>query len=987
MGSKWVWVLGVLIFMFVSLEGCLEEERVALLQLKPFFNDPSRFQDWVEGEKNSDCCQWVRVKCNNNTGRVIELNLGYAKNRDLGGWYLNASLFSTFQELESLSLRNNSIIGFTENGGLDKLSELNNLTILDLKGNMFNNDILSSLHALSSLAFIDLSYNRLKGTVVFQDLPYHLQTLWMENNEIDKIVFPEGLVNLESLDLSGNKLNNSILSSVAALTSLRYLYLDDSGLEGIVDVAELYSLSNLETLYMSDNKIDKFVFPKGNKGLRNLSFLYLNNVSINDGSSLLQSLGSFPSLTKLNLGFNNFIESTTSDLPNFKNLTTLYMDGTDLSITFLQMIGLMTSLERLSLPSCGLQKTLSHQDGDKLAEFLYNKRDLQYVDLSHNNLTGEFPNWLLENNTKLEQLYLTNNSLGGSFQLAIHPHLNLTELVISDNLFHGHIPKEIGEYLPSLGDLNLSRNDFDGSIPSTFGDMNSLEILDLSHNHLSGKIPEHLVEGCTSLRFLILSNNSLQGQIFSSNFNLTNLLRLQLDDNNFTGNIPSSLSKASNLEGFYLSDNNIAGRVPSWLGNMSSLEDIVMPNNHLEGPIPSEFCQLKNLKVLDLEANNISGSLPSCLSSSLIEQVHLSKNRLEGQLKGYFFNSSFLLTLDLSYNQLHGSIPTWIGGISKLIFLILSNNNLLGEVPTQLCQLNQLRLVDLSHNNLSGHIPPCLDKTSLHENGNIVEDFDSTYVHKNGISYLKLAQSIQIRRKETIEFTTNIWRKETIEFTTNIWRKETIEFTTKTISYSYQGKVLTYMSGIDLSCNKLTGSIPQQIGNLTRIRALNLSHNNLTGPIPLTFSKLKQIESLDLSYNNLIGNIPRQLVELNALGTFSVAHNNLSGKIPDFTAQFGTFDEKSYEGNRFLCGGPPLNKSCDPVGPPSPNDHGEDSDFIDMDIFYMSFTGSYVIVLLGIAAVLYINPYWRRVWFYLIETWMTSCYYFVADNLAQLFNH
>ncbi|KAH7543805.1 hypothetical protein JRO89_XS15G0022700 [Xanthoceras sorbifolium] len=163
---------------------------------------------------------------------------------------------------------------------------------------------------------------------------------------------------------------------------------------------------------MSDNKIAKFVFPKGNKGLRNLSELSLVNVSINDGSSLLQSLGSFPSLKTLYLGSNNFIESTTSggylhnftnlealsldgsslhisllhsiaaftslqtlsmrscqvngtlsfqDLPNFKNLTALFMDGSDLSITFLQMIGLMTSLEGLSLSSCGLQKTLSHQ--------------------------------------------------------------------------------------------------------------------------------------------------------------------------------------------------------------------------------------------------------------------------------------------------------------------------------------------------------------------------------------------------------------------------------------------------------------------------------------------------------------------------------------------------------------------------------------------------------------------------------------------------
>ncbi|KAK4853393.1 hypothetical protein QYF36_008533 [Acer negundo] len=133
---------------------------------------------------------------------------------------------------------------------------------------------------------------------------------------------------------------------------------------------------------------------------------------------------------------------------------------------------------------------------------------------------------------------------------------------------------------------------------------------------------------------------------------------------------------------------------------------------------------------------------------------------------------------------------------------------------------------------------------------------------------------------------------------------ETIEFTTKSISYSYKGRILNYLSGIDLSFNKLTSEIPYQVGNLTGIHSLNLSHNELSGPIPLSFSYLRQIESLDLSYNYLNGKIPTQLVELYNLAVFSVAHNNLT------------------------------------------------------DIFYLSFTISYVTVLLVIAAVLCINPYW-----------------------------
>ncbi|KAK0570584.1 hypothetical protein LWI29_003525 [Acer saccharum] len=81
-------------------------------------------QNWVEGEKNSDCCQWEKVECNNTAGRVIKLDLSSARDQELGKWYLNASLFSSFKELEWLDFSYNRVIDFVETEGLDRLSKL-----------------------------------------------------------------------------------------------------------------------------------------------------------------------------------------------------------------------------------------------------------------------------------------------------------------------------------------------------------------------------------------------------------------------------------------------------------------------------------------------------------------------------------------------------------------------------------------------------------------------------------------------------------------------------------------------------------------------------------------------------------------------------------------------------------------------------------------------------------------------------------------------
>ena len=69
---------------------------------------------------------------------------------------------------------------------------------------------------------------------------------------------------------------------------------------------------------------------------------------------------------------------------------------------------------------------------------------------------------------------------------------------------------------------------------------------------------------------------------------------------------------------------------------------------------------------------------------------------------------------------------------------------------------------------------------------------------------------------------------------------------------------------------------------------------------------MTDLESLDLSCNQLSGEIPQELTDLTFLGVLNLSNNRLVGEIAQAN-QFSTFNSSSFEGNAGLCG-PPLSK-------------------------------------------------------------------------------
>lgn len=94
---------------------------------------------------------------------------------------------------------------------------------------------------------------------------------------------------------------------------------------------------------------------------------------------------------------------------------------------------------------------------------------------------NKIPEYVFEQ-TNLEELYISNNKIGGAIQAEIRHLANLKRLDMSDNLMTG-VPAEIGQ-LSKLEILDLSNNQLTG-LPNELGNLSNLKTLDISGNNYS----------------------------------------------------------------------------------------------------------------------------------------------------------------------------------------------------------------------------------------------------------------------------------------------------------------------------------------------------------------------------------------------------------------------------------------------------------------------------------------------------------------------
>ncbi|RWR73555.1 receptor-like protein 12 [Cinnamomum micranthum f. kanehirae] len=752
-----------------------------------------------------------------------------------------------FSLLENLDLARNNLSGHFGNS----ISGLKRLQHLDLHSNILTDEGISTwISNLTSLTSLSLEYNKLKGSDTMRGLCglSALKSLYLHDNHLNN--FPMCMGNfslLEELTLFHNNLSGLFSNAVPGLKRLKVLYLGSNHLTDDGISPWISNLTSLTNLFLENNTLKGSDNMRGLCGLSALTTLYLDD---NYLSSLPICMGNFSLLENLELPQNNLSSLFGNSIPGLKRLKYLDLHSNQLTDEDISpWISNLTSLTDLYLGNnklkgfdtmrglCSLRKlkTLDierNSFGSSIDPCLGKMHNLGYLDLHRNQFKGNIPSSIFSNLTVLEDIYISQNQFDGLFSFSTFANLSrLLYVDLSENI-QLEVETETPMWVPTFQLMSLLLNNCilnkrtGHGIPTFISTQQSLDTLELSHTSLKGTIPSWLLYNVT------IDSLSLRGNIFegpfpkSTQYNMSTLRDLDISDNNFSGELPPNIGTVfPNLVAFNMSINELQGSIPLSLSKLQKLETLDLSQNKLFGEMQEGLIgNNTSLKYLRLSHNELHGNiLPKNWNMTELVVLLLDNNGFTGTIASNMLRSPSLIVLDLRGNKLSGFIPSWLPSLANLALLLLGENLFDGSIPTQLCQLQNLHMLDLSSNKISGSIPSCL----------------------NNISSWREKIPIQIDKSLGPQFERSIYVGFHYISSSEIYTSVKTDFNTKGMILTYEGVPFSLMTGIDLSMNRLKGSIPLQMGSLKELRSLNLSRNLLSGPFPESFQSLENIETLE----------------------------------------------------------------------------------------------------------------------------------------------
>ncbi|XP_074282126.1 receptor-like protein EIX2 [Silene latifolia] len=344
----------------------------------------------------------------------------------------------------------------------------------------------------------------------------------------------------------------------------------------------------------------------------------------------------------------------------------------------------------------------------------------------------------------------------------------------------------------------------------------------------------------------------VSSEVSSSLLELKLLTHMDLSGNDFSrSHIPEFIGSYRHLRYLNLSFAGFSGPLPPQLGNLTNLVHLDL---HVSGQIGMKMSglygeslgwasSLLKMQSLDMSRCNLSRAhdtlkvlmaLPS-LSALSLSNCDLYNSHLSEALSSNTSNAHFstLQHLDLSSNAFEGPLPSLLKNMVSLRSLNLAANNFNGSVPLWLRAMRRLEVLDL---------------------------------RKNGFSYVEGG---------TMGIMGNPCNFKHLDLSNNnISQGDILE---PSMSSSVCGAFdLEYL---DLHHNKMNGSLPSFLRQLTNLNYLDLSYNGFKGRVPASFVKLSALKYLDLSKNKLSGMIPDFIRNLAVIEHLDISSNSIHGTV------------------------------------------------------------------------------------------------------------
>ncbi|KAI9092720.1 hypothetical protein K1719_027517 [Acacia pycnantha] len=617
--------------------------------------DPSnRLSSWSPLQ---DCClYWEGVWCDDD--RVVGLHLeSYSNSETLRGEINFSSLLSLdflewlylkYNDFERISMPsiNNSVATHPHlRPNSSKLWELN----LSYNTHLRIDNLHYLLSRLPSLTSLDLSGIHLPSATnwvqLLASLP--LKELYLNECNLTSSVLSLEYANFSSLSILDLGLNDFTFGLPNWLFNLSkhlsYIGLSQCNFRG--QLSDFSDFRHLHSLDLSNNKLKESI-PDWIGQLDSLAVLDLSHNMFH--GSFPSNLMNSSSLKYLDLSFNDLSGTLPKVLGPNESDGSIYVSEIFMSFNKFkgQLPRVSPTVHVLDLANNSFSGPLSSSLCHRSETYDY-ENPLGYLDLSNNYLTQELPDWL-SNCTHLTDIFLGNNQLVGQVPLAMGSSLQyLRALDLQNNGFSGDIPwtfskraslvlinlegnnfsGSIQTWMPqNVSVVKLRSNQFTGTIPPQLCTLPNLIVLDLANNKLSGSIP-HCLSNITSFSsaldesYLLLDNHMFllgymktdlhtKGQQLEYQKNLSLVRSIDLSANKLSGEISIQLFKLTMLKSLNLSNNHLIGEIPEQIGELKDLESLDFSHNHLHGNIPQSMCSLSFLSVLNLSDNNFSGQIP-----------------------------------------------------------------------------------------------------------------------------------------------------------------------------------------------------------------------------------------------------------------------------------------------------------------------------------------------------------------------------------------